>query len=651
MKFEGILPYNEGIAAAKVNGKWMFIDINGNQLFDTYFDSVTNFFDNLAMVCKSNACGFIDSTGKMVISYNPKYYDGYVFKGDYAIMLTRDIKDDIFKNTEYEYNWVVIDKSGKEIIQISGGRPDIIENKYIGCWGENDVVLELATKKIIWNGRYESCGDFLIVSKTGKCGIFDLEKRLLTTSCTYSRLSSIWNYRTNNYTNYFIAELNGKYGVINNIGQVIVEIIYDRIETVFDFETDEFMIYAEKFKKCGVIDIKNNVIVDFIYDGFITNNQGFVFQFLKNNVLFLLDKKGKVILTFADERPSISLSFEDNRILILATYIDWHNLTSRSTYYEVNGVKSEKSDLDLIVLNDEHTLYGFKVGKKYGIKNHKLEVIAPPIFDEVGKKYASGYLPVFTGSEYYFIDENGKRQDAEDTETQYFNEHVGKKSTIKSEISKEKFIKYLISMNEEKILEYANKGGNINFLIDGEDNVSPVSFLIQKNRIDLAKKLIKKGANLSIGLPLLELTVLEDYTLEDVKFLVEKGAIINEKGVKDFFPLWNIAYDNRLEIAQFLFSKGVDINQVTKHGRNVIFNAVQNSEKFNPKFLKWLIEIGIDPYLKDNKGDNFMSIFEKGLYKTSKTDFILRSCGAFEFVNHMISKDEFLSRLSDKRWD
>ena len=127
-------------------------------------------------------------------------------------------------------------------------------------------------------------------------------------------------------------------------------------------------------------------------------------------------------------------------------------------------------------------------------------------------------------------------------------------------ISKEKFIEYLNNLSEKEILNYASKGGDLNFTLDGQNNVSPISFLIQKNRIELAKKLTSYGASLDYGLPLLELTTLDDYTLEDVKYFVENGANVNEIGVKDFFPLWNVAFDNRLDIAKYLYSRGGNLH-------------------------------------------------------------------------------------------
>lgn len=231
--------------------------------------------------------------------------------------------------------------------------------------------------------------------------------------------------------------------------------------------------------------------------------------------------------------------------------------------------------------------------------------------------------------------------------TANFCEHCGNKAIKDSGITKEEFIKHLNVLHEEGIINYASMGGDLNFYLDDQNNVSPVSFLIQKNRIELAKKLTSYGASLDYGLPLLELTTLDDYTLEDVKYFVENGANVNEIGVKDFFPLWNVAFDNRLDIAKYLYSRGANIHLKTQHGRNVIFNAVMNKYKFDPHFLKWLIEVGVDPYLEDVNGNTFMTNFENPLRQGTEANFVLRFCGGFELVNRRISKEEFILRLSN----
>ncbi|HEF3474383.1 TPA: WG repeat-containing protein, partial [Campylobacter coli] len=62
--------------AVELNGKWGFIDKNGEFVIEPKFDGVGNFSEGLARVELNGKYGFIDKSGKIVIE--PKFDDiGY----------------------------------------------------------------------------------------------------------------------------------------------------------------------------------------------------------------------------------------------------------------------------------------------------------------------------------------------------------------------------------------------------------------------------------------------------------------------------------------------------------------------------------------------------------------------------------------------
>ena len=65
----------EGLAAAKKNGKWGFIDTIGNLVIDFTYDDIVyyGFSDGFAGVKKDGKFGLIDKNGNVVI---PFVYDG-----------------------------------------------------------------------------------------------------------------------------------------------------------------------------------------------------------------------------------------------------------------------------------------------------------------------------------------------------------------------------------------------------------------------------------------------------------------------------------------------------------------------------------------------------------------------------------------------
>ena len=67
--------FQDGFAAVEKDGKWMFVDETGANVFGSEWDNVTSFSEGLASVCRNGKWGCIDTNGDLVI---PCYYDDYL---------------------------------------------------------------------------------------------------------------------------------------------------------------------------------------------------------------------------------------------------------------------------------------------------------------------------------------------------------------------------------------------------------------------------------------------------------------------------------------------------------------------------------------------------------------------------------------------
>ncbi|EAI5197373.1 WG repeat-containing protein, partial [Campylobacter coli] len=65
--------FSEGLAAVGLNGKWGFIDKNGEFAIKPKFDDIWDFREGLASVGLNGKIGLIDKSGKFVIE--PKFDD------------------------------------------------------------------------------------------------------------------------------------------------------------------------------------------------------------------------------------------------------------------------------------------------------------------------------------------------------------------------------------------------------------------------------------------------------------------------------------------------------------------------------------------------------------------------------------------------
>lgn len=113
-KFDAARPFNQGLAAVRVKGKWGYIGHDGKFAIEPQFDAVgvldypgddpMDFADGLAAVRSDELVGFIDKTGKFVIP--PKFTSAWSFNDGLAAAQDR-----------FTGKWGFIDKQGKWAIK------------------------------------------------------------------------------------------------------------------------------------------------------------------------------------------------------------------------------------------------------------------------------------------------------------------------------------------------------------------------------------------------------------------------------------------------------------------------------------------------------------------------------------------------------
>lgn len=73
-EFDDAKPFlSQESAAVKVNGKWCFVDLNGNLSFENTYEETNSFSNGYAAVCVDGKWGFIDTDGNVVIEFQ---FDG-----------------------------------------------------------------------------------------------------------------------------------------------------------------------------------------------------------------------------------------------------------------------------------------------------------------------------------------------------------------------------------------------------------------------------------------------------------------------------------------------------------------------------------------------------------------------------------------------
>ncbi len=243
----------------------------------------------------------------------------------------------------------------------------------------------------------------------------------------------IWDY----FHGFIMVIKDDKVGFIDEKGKKITDIKYDMYGVGNFFEG---LARVELQGKWGFIDIAGKEVIPLKYDDVFDFANGVAPVCVKGK-WGLIDKTGKEIL--APKYAQIGYEAEGIGTLVsfrggIAQVKDFNN---KWGYIDETGkevvkpqfdeaydyrdgfapfVKNKKVGLatkDGVVLNpiydyiydfERNDITFFSQGKKLGLINRKMTVLAKPQFDAAGTISADGYMKVKKGTQYGFIDKNGK---------------------------------------------------------------------------------------------------------------------------------------------------------------------------------------------------------------------------------------------------
>jgi caspase domain-containing protein/WG repeat protein len=238
-KYDGVCPFTEGLACVTQDDKVGFIDKTGKQVIPFKYEAATRFADGLAAAGLNDKAGFIDRTGKIVIPFkfdgagtfseglaSVKLGDKYGFinrsgalvipaRYDYAGRFSEGLADvgmivaGGVEDEDAEYNIGYIDKSGKLVIEM--------EYNDAGSFSNGMAV-------VAWHGKQG------FINKSGKKVIpleYDAE------NCECAEFADGLARVT----------LNGKYGFVNLRGSEVIPLKYDQV-------------WCDAFRKEGFIGIE-----------------------------------------------------------------------------------------------------------------------------------------------------------------------------------------------------------------------------------------------------------------------------------------------------------------------------------------------------------------------------------------------------------
>ena len=255
--FDWTTGFEKGMARAKYNGYWGYIDELGEFVIDPIYADLGFFDENgMAYACFEGQYGYINRKGEWVIE--PEYDRAYEFDSN---GLGRVVKNEKYGLIDTNGNYV-LRPTYDTIYYFQNGLAAIIEDDeygYINEKGECVIKPQFENTDCHFGGYADN--GLCFVKEFGLWGIID-ETGEYVVQPKFEDVG-YWNYN-----GLAPAKLDDKWGYINNHGKFVIDAQFDGCSG-FSAEGYAFVcIYDQDDGKnqYGVIDRKGRYIIDLTYD-------------------------------------------------------------------------------------------------------------------------------------------------------------------------------------------------------------------------------------------------------------------------------------------------------------------------------------------------------------------------------------------------
>lgn len=231
-KYEDAYGFKEGLAAVKLNGKWGFINAYGKLVIPHSYISIVNFSfsDGLISVEFDNRkYGCIDRNGNIVIE--PKYAPLFLEHRN------KYIKAQLYENRYSSKNYGIIDRKGNIIVPFEYDDLYIFTNSinsgFIAAEKDGKQGVINRNGKIIIDIKYDDLyynGSNAFLLKTDTNWILtDIRGNKIKDLPAFEKISIMSTLFYPISINFSVFKENGKYGIIDNDYNVVINPIYDEI--------------------------------------------------------------------------------------------------------------------------------------------------------------------------------------------------------------------------------------------------------------------------------------------------------------------------------------------------------------------------------------------------------------------------------------
>ncbi|WP_343672081.1 WG repeat-containing protein [Chitinophaga sp.] len=421
-KFEGGSRFMQGYARIVDHGHSFYIDSTGKTAFDTIYndrvltdyrviDSVYLPQDILVVGLKGKQ-GVMTVTGNWILPIDYDTIDTYSYE---QWIVKKDNKVSLYTTKGFMLPFRFEDSN-----QLDSTWFAVKEN---GKWGvynkaEDQVTVPYTYEEVDYCYGCSAKGDYVLAKKDGKWGVVSFKNEVLVPfeydhehmnmrsdewiesfykndqkmsinlktkevevdTCGCLPMEEDISSADTQLGRYTLQRRNGKWGLMNAAGKVILDPVYDDIN---HFSDSSDVIGILRNGKYGVADTTGKIIVPLAYDYWVEPKcGGAVLLTEKNGKDIAFDKRGKQILTQYSSFNEMTL--EDGTMMLAIA-----QGKLKGFYNPASGKLVPPKYTTLNYYGDAH-LMTIGVGDKYGYIDREGNTIVPPIYDMVDLHYVAG---------------------------------------------------------------------------------------------------------------------------------------------------------------------------------------------------------------------------------------------------------------------
>jgi hypothetical protein len=231
---DGLLAYN-----SQANGLWGYIDINTKkEVIKPQFEDVRKFYEGIAPAKLNGKWGFIDKKGNFIIKPQYEYFAVNDFMHKYQVF------DDGLACVEKNGKWGVIDKSGKVIADFKYDDAFLFTNGFATIKKDGKYGVIDRNGKVVVDFKYSYAVPFsdgvACVGSFGGFGFVDTEGKEIIKG-QYDNISYFKN-------NVALVKKDGVYYLINKNGEKIGSETWKFEDTYICYETPDIVFYEQNGK-------------------------------------------------------------------------------------------------------------------------------------------------------------------------------------------------------------------------------------------------------------------------------------------------------------------------------------------------------------------------------------------------------------------